>query len=268
MSLRTFFLGQFSPRTWQVLSILLIIQFQGMLALAWVFRDSSVSASTPFRNLISTLGQGRAEGNPGAWIFLCCFCLFALLLIPWHLNLATRVGRFHNSASTVLKAMGLLSLVGVACVGIFDERQMGPISQDLSRFMHGFGAVTAFGGHCVVAFLSWSILASYYRGASPEKRSLIGHPGKILVSVLLLVFPLILVCALQLPDLRKTLAQTIGGPAPEIVWRIPFWQWSLMIALMCWLYSMGRWYPLHFEVERDTEADAQPNKTFQKRGNK
>lgn len=255
MSVQTFFAGKFSFRVWQVLSVLLIIQFQGMLVLAWLFRGSNVSESTPFRNMISTLGQGRLDGNPGAWIFLCCFCLFALLLIPWHLNLSHRVGRTNRSAAKALKAFGMLSLVGVACVGIFDERQMGPVSQDLSRFMHVFGAITAFGGHCVVAFLSWSILASFYRGANPEQRALIGHPGRILVSVLMLVLALLLLFALQIPDLGKTLARTVGSYAPEFVWRMPFWQWSLMIALMCWLYSMGRWYPAHFELEE--EADAQ-----------
>jgi len=31
--------------------------------------------------------------------------------------------------------------------------------------------------------------------------------------------------------------------APAFMQRIPFWQWSLMLSLMFWLYSMSRWYP-------------------------
>lgn len=254
MKIRSFLLGHFSPKTWQLMCVLLIIQFQGMLVLAWLFRSPHVAASTPFRNLISTLGQGRGDGNLGAWIFMSCFCTFALLLIPWHLHLARRVSYVSKTAARALGIIGLISLTGVACVGIFDEQAMGLVSRDVSRFMHGFGATTAFFGHCVGAFLSWCLFASVYARSSMDRRSEMPHPGKLLVSVLTLVSPLVLVVLLFNRDIRDSLLAKGWGPAPELMWQVPFWQWSLMLSLMFWLYSMGRWYPTSLAENQDASS--------------
>ena len=251
--MRAFISGEISPPTWRVLSWLLILQFQGMLLLAWLFRSPHVSASTPFRDFISTLGQGRLDGNTGGWIFLGCFCLFALLLVPWHLHLANRVTPISTRAARALRIIGMVSLIGVACVGIFDEQRMGPVSIEISRFMHGFGAITAFGGHCIVAFLTWYLFAISYARSTHERRSGMSHPGKLLVSVVLLVLPLILVCALQLAEVRHLMAQELGAFTPDLMWRVPFWQWSLMLALMLWLFSMGLLYPRSFSEEAIVE---------------
>lgn len=239
MNINAFVRGDFSPRTWQKLSVLLIAQFQGMLWSAWLFRSPEVAASTPFRNMISTLGKGRMDGNWGAWIFLGCFCTFALLLIPWHLHLSRRVSHVSRAAGRALLIVGLISIVGVACVGIFDEHQMGPVSQNASRILHGFGAATAFGGHCVGAFVSWLVFASIYLRTPADRRDMMAHPAKLLVSVLALVPPLLLVTGVVIPQMNPAAWTT----APEFMRRIPFWQWSLMLSLMFWLYSMSRWYP-------------------------
>ncbi|MBI1320370.1 MAG: DUF998 domain-containing protein [Candidatus Hydrogenedens sp.] len=240
MNLRSFWRGEFSPRAWQRLSLLLILQFQGMLWTAWFLRSPHVAESTPFRNVISTLGQGRMDGNTGAWMFDCAFCTFALLLIPWHLHLARRVSHVSKGVGKALVVVGFISLIGVACVAIFDEQQMGPVSKTVSQVMHGLGAITAFGGHCIGAFLSWYIFASIYARTPGDSRGLMAHPVKLLVSVLAMVPPLVLLC---MPQLYEAGNHLTGAALPEFVWRLPFWQWSLMVTLMLWLYSMSRWYP-------------------------
>ncbi len=235
------FVGDVSPSTWRRLSLVLVGQFLGMLMLAWVLRSPDVAPSTPFRNVISTLGQGRGEGNGGAWIFCACFCTFAFLLIPWHLHLAREVWRVNRTVAGVLALVATVSMTGAACVGIFDEQAMGPISQHTSRVLHGFGAATAFGGHSVVVFVSWLVFATVYWRASEERRQAMPHPAKLLVSVLGLV--LVLVCFGVAPGYRQTAVEAGWGPTAQLVFRHPFWQWSLMLALMNWLFSMSRWFP-------------------------
>jgi len=236
-------IGDFAPKTWQKLSLLIILQFQGMLWLAWFLRSPHVAASTPFQNVISTLGQGRMDGNIGAWIFDCAFCTFALLLIPWNLHLARRVSHVSRLAGKVLMVIGFISLFGVACVAIFDEQPMGPVSRGVSQFMYGFGAATAFGGHTVGAIISWCVFASVYARTPRDAREVLHHPGKLLIAVFALLPPMVLLVVSPLPGHGDSWAT---GPLPEFMGLLPFWQWTLMLSLMFWLYAMARWYPDSF----------------------
>lgn len=241
MNIASLYFGEFSSRTWRRLSLVLIAQFLGMLMLAWAARSPEVSHSVPFQNVISTLGKGRAESNPGAWIFLACFCIFAILLVPWHLNVARNVWRVNWILACVLALVGLVSAVGTACVGIFDEHAMGPISEQLSRQLHGFGALSAFGGHSVGAFLTWCVFAVVYARTPAAGRRQMAHPAKLLVPVAAL--GIVLVCAASVQSIRQTVIDSGWGTSAQIFLRYPFWQWSLMLALMQWLFAMHLWFP-------------------------
>lgn len=241
MDKASLYLGDFSPKTWRRLSLILIVQFLGMLLLAWLVRSPNVSHSVPFQNVISTLGKGRAEHNLGAWVFLACFCTFGFLLVPWHLNVARKVWHVNRYLAGMLAVVGLVSAIGTACVGIFDEHAMGPVSEQVSRWMHGFGAASAFGGHSIGAFLTWLVFAAVYLRAPAARREQMAHPLKLLVSVLLL--GLVLICADRVPGYRQAAIEQGWGDSIPVVLRFPFWQWSLMLALMHWLFAMHRWFP-------------------------
>src|SRR6056297_2622719 len=87
MNIVDFFKGHYSHEIWKKqITFALIIEFLGTLFLAWLVRPiwkNSDWKYRPFLNYISELGEGRTEGNLGAWIFLIGFCMFCMIETSW-----------------------------------------------------------------------------------------------------------------------------------------------------------------------------------------
>ncbi len=235
------YLGAFSAGTWRWLSRGLVLQFLGMLMFAWLIRSPDIYRSTPFQNYISTLGVGRMSGNAGGWVFCACFCTFAALLVPWHAHIIREVWRVNRVVATFLIPLATMGIVGAAFVGIFDEAAMGPVSKPLSKLLHGIGSSCAFSGHVLGAFLGWPLFALVYKRASAERRVEMPHPCKLLVPVATLV--LVVVWMAVVREGFKFTADSGWSPTAQFLLRGPFWQWSLMLALMFWLFGMSLWWP-------------------------
>jgi hypothetical protein len=247
MVVTKWYLGEFAPGAWRWLCRALVVQFVGMLLLSWIFRSPDIHRATPFYYYVSLLGVGRMGGNAGAWVFSACFWLFALLLVPWHAHIIRVVREANPAAARVLIVLAVMGVAGAALVGTFDAAQMGPIPREFTLVMHGIGAACAFSGHAFVAFLSWPLFARIYRRAAAERGPEMSHPGKLLVPVVTLALTVAGVAFSGFAELAaEGHAFTEAGgcsPAAQLFLRLPFWEWSLTMALMFWLFAMSLWWP-------------------------
>lgn len=242
------YLGEFSPDTWRWLCRALVVQFVGMLMLAWILRSPDMHRATPFYNDVSALGGGRMAGNAGAWFFSGCFWLFAILLVPWHTHFIRAVWKTNRAAAGVLIPLAVMGVVGAALVGTFDGAGMGPVfSKKVALALHGIGAVLAFTGHGFVAFVSWPVFALEYRRADVERRRLMPHPGKLLVPVVTLALTVVGLASTGVAFLQaggRAFTEAGGwSPAAQLFLHFSFWEWSLTMALMFWLFGMSLWWP-------------------------
>ena len=248
MGLTRCYLGSFSPGTWRWLSRGLVVQFVGMLMLAWIVRSPDIHRATPFYAYVSTLGVGRMQGNVGAWVFSACFWLFAFLLVPWHAHTIRGVCGANRVAVGILTLLAVMGVVGAALVGTFDGAGIGPVfSRKVSLALHGTGAVCAFSGHGFIAFLSWPLFARIYRSAAPERRREMPHPGKLLVPVMTLALTAVGIAFAGCAELAaggRAFTEAGGwSPAVQFFMSVAFWEWSLTMALMFWLFGMSLWWP-------------------------
>ncbi|HNT86288.1 MAG TPA: hypothetical protein PKL84_00355 [Candidatus Hydrogenedentes bacterium] len=239
--------GEIAPGTWRWLCRALVVQFLGMLVMSWIVRSPEIHRATPFYHYVSILGVGRMGGNAGAWVFSACFWLFAILLVPWHTHIIRVVREANRGAAGVLIPLAVMGVVGAALVGTFDPGQMGPIPRKFTLVMHGIGAACAFSGHVFVAFLSWAVFALEYRSAAAERRQEMPHPGKLLVPVVILALTVVGVAFSGFAELAaggRAFTEAGGwSPAAQLFLGLPFWEWSLTLALMFWLFGMSLWWP-------------------------
>ena len=254
------YLGEFAPGTWRWLCRVLVVQFVGMLMLAWIVRSPDMHRVTPFYNDVSTLGGGRMGGNAGAWLFSACFWLFAILLVPWHAHFIRVVWKANRVAAGVLIPLAVMGVVGAALVGTFDGAGVGPVfSRKVVLVLHGIGAVCAFSGHGFVAFVSWPLFALVYRDATVEQRRVMPHPGKLLVPVVTLALTVVGVAfsgfALLAAGGRAFTEAGGWSPAAQFFMHFSFWEWSLTMALMFWLFGMSLWWPDPL-VQTDSKMDS------------
>jgi hypothetical protein len=220
MKIADFFLGKFDHKFWKRLSLILIGEFIGTLLLAWVVRPIWLDASwqyVPFINYISTLGDGRLEGNIGAWVFLIGFSLFPIIGTAWNSYLFQQFKKMNKIFSGVLWVVFEFSMINVAFVGIFDGSWPNP---ELSGFMHWFGATFSFLGHVVSATLVFLAILIVYLRTPVEKRTM-KHP----IWFFLVIVELIGV---------YMLFRTFGGSA---------WQWLIMLSLNIFLFAIGMLFP-------------------------
>lgn len=249
MGLTRCYLGRFSPGAWRWLCRGLVVQFVGMLMLAWIVRSPESRSATPFYAYVSTLGVGRMGGNVGAWVFSACFWLFAFLLVPWHMHIIRVVWEANRAVAKILIVLAVMGVVGAFLVGTFDGAGMGPFfSRKVSLALHGTGAACAFSGHGFIAFVSWPLFARVYRSAAPERRREMPHPGKLLVPVVTLALTVVGVALSGIAELaaKGGYAFTEMGewsPAARLFLGLPFWEWALTMALMFWLFGMSLWWP-------------------------
>ena len=89
--------------------------------------------------------------------------------------------------------------------------------------------------------MSWLVFATVYWRASEERRRAMPHPAKLLVAVA--VLGLAIACSQVVPGYRQAAVDAGWKPTAQIILRHPFWQWTLMLALMNWLFGMSRWFP-------------------------
>lgn len=220
-----FFSGKFSHEFWSNrLCIILVLEFLGTLFIAWLLRPIWLGPEwnyLPFTNFISGLGQGRMQGNPGAWVFLIGFCLFPVLGTAWNAYLFRQFWQGSTLAkiyAVFLAAIFEFSLINVSFVGIFDGAWPEP---ELSMIMHFIGATFAFLGHTVSAVILFLGVSIIYWRAPTEKRNRMRHPAWFLLVIVELVGVYLLF-------------RSFGGP---------FWQWMIMFSLIFFVISISRLFP-------------------------
>ncbi|MFX1258180.1 MAG: hypothetical protein ACFFAN_09995 [Promethearchaeota archaeon] len=221
MRIKEFFSGNYSHDFWKKLSLILIVEFLGVLMIAWALRPVWVDSDwtyLPFNGYISGLGGGRLEGNVGAWVFMIGFIVFAILGTSWNAYLYQEYREISKFYAIFLSMVLEISLIAVAFVGIFDGNWPTP---NISGELHSRGSDVAFLGNTLAAVLGWIAIAYAYWKTSPENRREMAHPGKLLIMIVWLVIAILIFTE-------------FGGP---------FWQWILMLSLMNYIFWMNCFFP-------------------------
>ncbi|MHA1561540.1 MAG: hypothetical protein ACTSPA_05390 [Promethearchaeota archaeon] len=221
MKITDFFLGKFDHKFWKnKLCLILIGEFLGTLLLAWALRPIWLNENwkyLPFSNYISTLGDGRSEGNIGAWIFLVGFCLFPIIGTAWNSYMFQQFKKVNKIFAYFLWVVFEFSLMNVALVGIFDGKWPEP---EISGYWHGFGAMYSFLGHVISATLVFIAIAIIY-WRTPKTQRTMNHPFYFFLVIAELIGVYMLF-------------RYYGGST---------WQWLIMLSLNVFLFAISRLFP-------------------------
>ncbi|NPE09056.1 MAG: hypothetical protein GNW80_12300 [Asgard group archaeon] len=239
MKIKDFFLGNFSHEFWKNrVSPLIIIEFLGTLMIAWALRPVWLGEEWiyfPFKFHISGLGNGRMEGNIGAWIFVLGFCLLPLLGTVWSNFIYKQFAKISKVFAVILWIHLEFSMICVAFVGIFDG--IWP-TQKISGFMHSFGATFSFLGFTIAAVLVFIVMLIIFWKIPSESRQVLHQVMFFLVIV-----------------------ELVGV---YIIFRIigtAFWQWTLMLSLMLFIFIISRFFPenlISHENKKDETLEILP----------